>query len=81
MKKISQSCLSGLIFLALLTPAFAAEGTRQDDSMTLVYLFLGVCGLIIFLQLIPVFALAFGILKGFFGHRDDDTKPVAVRHR
>ena len=81
MKKIAHGCLSGFIFFALLTTAFAAEGVRQDDSMTLVYLFLGVCGLIIFLQLIPVFALAFGILKGFFGHRDDDAKPVVVRHR
>jgi len=81
MKKIAHSCLSGFIFFAMLTTAFAAEGTRQDDSMTLVYLFLGVCGLIVFLQLIPVFALAFGILRGFFGHHGDEAKPVTVRHR
>lgn len=81
MKKIVQGCLTGFIFFSTLTTVFAAEGVRQDDSMTLVYLFLGVCGLIIFLQLIPVFALAFGIIKGIFGHRDEDAKPVAVRHR
>jgi len=81
MKKIVQGCLPGFIFLAMLTNAVAETGARQDDSMTLVYLFLGVCGLIIFLQLIPVFALAFGIIKGIFGHPEDEAKPVTVRHR
>ncbi len=42
--------------------------------MTLVYLFLGVCGLIIFLQLIPVFALGFCLVKGVFGHKDAAAK-------
>ncbi len=81
MKKIVQYSLSGIMFLATVIPALAEAGAREDNSMTLVYLFLGVCGLIIFLQLIPVFALGFGIIKGLFGHKEEDTKPVPVRHR
>lgn len=71
MKIISQLGLSVVVALSTLTPVFAASGAREDNSMTLVYLFLGVCGLIIFLQLIPVFALAWGIIRGLFGHKKD----------
>ncbi|MCF6267044.1 MAG: hypothetical protein L3J57_10915 [Desulfuromusa sp.] len=76
MKKITQLGLVGIVFLATLVPAFAETGAREDNSMMLVYLFLGVCGLIIFLQLIPVFALGFGIIKGFFSGKKKDTKPL-----
>jgi len=76
MKKISQFGLSGIVFLFTIVPAFAETGAREDNSMMLVYLFLGICGLIIFLQLIPVFALGFGIIKGFFGGEKKDTKPL-----
>ena len=77
MKKIAQYSLVGMMFLSTAAPAFAATAGREDNSMMLVYLFLGVCALIIFLQLIPVFALGFGLLKGFFGAKDKATKPVA----
>ena len=76
MKKIAQYSLSGIVFLSTIVPAFAETGAREDNSMMLVYLFLGVCGLIIFLQLIPVFALGLGIIKGFFSGRKKDTKPL-----
>ncbi len=81
MKKIARRLLAGVALSTVASTVFAAASGRQDDSMTLVYLFLGVCGLIIFLQLIPVFALAFGMVKGFFGHGEEDAKPAAVRHR
>jgi len=71
MKKISQISLTGIILLSTVMPLLAETGERTDNSMTLVYLFLGVCGLIIFLQLIPVFALVFGILKGVFSHKEE----------
>ncbi len=74
MKKIAQLSLTGIAFLSTIVPAFAATGAREDNSMTLVYLFLGVCGLIIFLQLIPVFALGFGMVKGIFGHKEEAAK-------
>ncbi len=73
MKKITQLSLSGILLLSTVLPAFAATGAREDNSMTLVYLFLGVCGLIIFLQLIPVFALGYGIVKGIFSRKQEQT--------
>jgi hypothetical protein len=81
MKKIAHYSFPGIVFLSTVIPALAETGAREDNSMTLVYLFLGVCGLIIFLQLIPVFALGIGILKGIFSHREKDTKPVPVKFR
>ena len=76
MKKLTQLGLSAILLLSTVLPAFAATGAREDNSMTLVYLFLGVCGLIIFLQLIPVFALGLGIIKGFFSGEKEDIKPL-----
>ncbi|SEA36778.1 hypothetical protein SAMN05660420_01892 [Desulfuromusa kysingii] len=70
MKKITPIGMSVIALLATIIPAFAETGARSDNSMTLVYLFLGVCGLIIFLQLIPVFAMGLGILKGLFSHKE-----------
>ncbi|MCK4503791.1 MAG: hypothetical protein KAU22_12215 [Desulfuromonadales bacterium] len=81
MKKLTQHSLTAIMFLASTVPALAEAGAREDNSMMLVYLFLGVCGLIIFLQLIPVFALGFGIVKGVFGHKSEEPKPVTVKHR
>ena len=74
MKKLTQLGLSGIILLSTVIPAFAATGAREDNSMTLVYLFLGVCGLIIFLQLIPVFALGYGIVKGIFSGKEEQAR-------
>ena len=81
MKKITQIALSGILLLSTVIPALAETGGRTDNSMTLVYLFLGVCGLIIFLQLIPVFALGFGIIRGILSGKEASAKPVAVKHR
>ena len=81
MKKIVKSSLPGIVFLLTVFPVLAETGARTDNSMTLVYLFLGVCGLIIFLQLLPVFALGFGIIKGIFSGKVSEAKPVAVKNR
>ena len=76
MKKIVQYSLPGIVFLSTIVPALADAGAREDNSMVLVYLFLGICGLIIFLQLIPVFGLGFGIIKGFFSGEKKTKKPL-----
>jgi len=55
--------ITTLVLTLSSTMAFAAE--RVDNSMTLVYGFLGLCGLIIFLQVLPVIAIAFGIIRAF----------------
>ncbi len=47
--------ITTLVLTFMSTAAFAAE--RVDNSMALVYGFLGMCGLIIFLQILPVLAI------------------------
>ena len=61
MKKL----LGTLMAILIASPAFAMV-ERVDNSMTLVYAFLGLCGMIIFLQILPVLALAFGMVRGIF---------------
>ncbi|HKL48692.1 MAG TPA: hypothetical protein VJ882_03460 [Desulfuromonadales bacterium] len=45
-------------------PAFAASGTRQDNSGYAVWVFLGICSLILLVQLLPVVFMSFGLIKG-----------------
>ena len=69
--------------VVLLFPAYswAAEaGQREGSGMVLVYLFLAACGLIVLLQLLPVLAMVFALIKGIFGKRQE-TKTVPVKHR
>lgn len=80
MKKIIQNSLSALLFFVVSAPAFAEEAVREDNSMMLVYVFLATCGLIIFLQLIPVFTLVYGLIKGMFGKKEE-AKPAPVKYR
>jgi hypothetical protein len=66
----------------LLTPATAAlaeTGARQDNSQFLVWGFLGMCALIVILQLVPVATLAFGLVKGLFKGKEEIAKELAVR--
>jgi hypothetical protein len=56
-----------LLTFLLLTPASAAladAGVRQDNSQYLVWAFLGMCALIVIVQLVPVAVLAYGLVKG-----------------
>jgi len=66
----------------LLTPAttaLAETGARQDHSQFLVWGFLGMCALIVILQLVPVATLAFGLVKGLLKGKEEIAKEVAVR--
>ena len=56
-----------ILSAALLAPAtfaLAETGTRQDSSQFLVWAFLGMCALIVIIQLMPVAMIAFGLVKG-----------------
>lgn len=85
MKKISQKSqpiIYTILCLICAAPAWAEAGSREDNSMVLVYLFLATCGLIIMLQLIPVFTLLYGMIKGVFNKREDaQTETVPAKHR
>ena len=61
--------ITTILSLLLLAPSLtlAAEtGTRQDSSDFLVWAFLGMCALIIIVQLMPVAILTYGLVKGLF---------------
>ena len=81
MKKLVHLSHSGLIVLATVVPVFAEASSREDNSMMLVYLFLATCGLIIFLQLIPVFTLVYGLIRGVFSKKQEEVKPAPVKYR
>jgi hypothetical protein len=49
--------------LVLASNLMAATGLRDDTSMILVYLFLGMCALIVMVQLVPTFLLLIGLVK------------------
>lgn len=68
----------------LSTPVFAETGAREDSSNVLVWAFLGICGLIIFLQMVPVISLAYGLVKGIFGKKDamdDELEAATSKYR
>jgi len=80
MKKRIQNSLFALLLFVLSSPVFAEAAPREDNSMTLVYVFLATCGLIIFLQLIPVFTLLYGMIKGLFSKKEDEVKHAPVKY-
>jgi len=61
--KYITTILSGML-LAPATSALAETGARQDGSQLLVWAFLGMCALIVIIQLMPVAMLAYGLVKG-----------------
>lgn len=81
MKKTMSLIMSQVLALIAALPALAQTGAREDNSMVLVYLFLATCALIILLQLIPVFTLLFGMIKGLFGKREEESKPASVKYQ
>jgi len=69
------------LLLAPATAALAEAGVRQDNSQFLVWAFLGMCALIVIVQLMPVFILAFGLVKGLFTKKTPTAAQPAVTHK
>jgi hypothetical protein len=70
--------LATLLF-APATRALAETGARQDDSQFLIWAFLGMCALIVIIQLMPVAMIAFGLIKGLAKGKEPQTQAeVAV---
>lgn len=67
----------------LASPAFAETAARQDDSSILVWAFLGACALIIFLQLVPIISMTFGLIKGATSGKkvDVELETVSSKYR
>ena len=76
------TAVSTLVVLG--SPVLAAGGAREDSRNVLVWAFLGICGLIIFLQMVPVFTMAFGLIKGIFGEKksmEDELEAATSKYR
>lgn len=69
MKMTAKLMMALSSLLVLSTPVWAATVAREDSSSVLVWAFLGICGLIIFLQMVPVLSLTYGLVKGVFGDK------------
>ena len=71
--------------LASASPLLAATGAREDSSNVLVWAFLGTCGLIILLQMVPVVSMAYGLIKGIFGDKkaslEDELEAATSKYR
>lgn len=46
------------------TPVALAATSQDDGSQLAIYIFLGMCALIIVVQLFPMFFMLYGLLKG-----------------
>jgi hypothetical protein len=73
--------LATTLLLAPAGQALADTAARQDNSQFLVWAFLGMCALIVIVQLMPVFILAFGLVKGLFTKHAEPSEQHAVTHK
>jgi hypothetical protein len=75
MKANAASLMSGVLLLATASSALAETAARQDHSQLLVWAFLGMCALIVIIQLMPVVMIAYGLVKGLLKGKET---PVAA---
>jgi hypothetical protein len=81
MKPSRLIALGTALLLAPAGQALADTAARQDNSQYLVWAFLGMCALIVVAQLMPVFILAFGLVKGLFTKHAEPGEQHAVTHK
>ncbi|MCK4691549.1 MAG: hypothetical protein KAT20_07065 [Desulfuromonadales bacterium] len=67
MKWTRQVITAVMAVTVMVSPALAAAGSREGGSNFFVWAFLGVCALILVLQLAPVVSQAFGVSKESLG--------------
>ena len=66
MNKVKQFFLTWVVLLLMATPAFAVDTTLVFTSGPLVLVFLGVCALIVVMQLIPALVLFGSMVTAVF---------------
>ena len=82
--KLATRVLTAAGTIVFLSSPVLAASTREDSSNALVWAFLGICGLIIFLQMVPVLSMAYGLVKGIFGKKDsleDELEAATSKYR
>ena len=78
MKTARTIMIAGSALAATAADALAATTGRQDDSQFLVWAFLGMCALIVIIQLMPVVMIAFGLVKGLVKGKDTGAPAEVV---
>jgi hypothetical protein len=73
--------LATAALLAPATHALAEAGARQDHSQFLVWAFLGMCALIVIIQLMPVAMLAYGLVKGLLKGKAEPAANEVTVHK
>lgn len=74
MKTTHYSLMTALLWLTMVSNAFAAGSTRVYSSGILVLAFLGFCALVVVIQLIPALMTLWGMLKSLMS--SESKKPV-----
>ena len=69
-----------ILLLAPATSALAETGARQDSSQLLVWAFLGMCALIVIIQLMPVAMIAYGLVKGLLKGKETPAEET-ITHK
>jgi hypothetical protein len=69
------------VLLAPATHAMAEASTRQDHSQFLVWAFLGMCALIVIIQLMPVAMLTYGLVKGLLKGKAETAATEVTVHK
>ena len=80
MKTKRITTLLNVLLLAPATSALAETGARQDSSQLLVWAFLGMCALIVIIQLMPVAMIAYGLVKGLLKGKETSAEE-AITHK
>ena len=62
--------LNVMLVIGTATSAFAGSGASEDNSGFLVWGFLGMCGLIVALQLLPTVMVMLGFAKAVGGEKE-----------
>jgi len=79
MKRTINAMITATALLGPINPGFAATSPSEDGSQLAVWLFLGMCALIVIVQLIPLAIMAVGFLKGLAkGKKEESPAPVEV---
>ena len=78
MKTKRITTLLNVLLLAPATSALAETGARQDSSQLLVWAFLGMCALIVIIQLMPVAMIAYGLVKGLLKGKETSAQEVTA---
>lgn len=67
--KVSTGMKTIAVLLGAVPAALAASSVQGDGSQVAIYIFLGMCALIVVVQLFPLIFLLFGMVRGLMQGR------------